>query len=1101
MANSESAIFKKVLFVKQDSLANKRTLKRGKRSALSFITLVILLLSGIPAQAMTYVFANTSFSTRNLPSGCTGPDVNNKYTCGALTLQNSDILSITTFPTTIQFNGLLTTNTGSKINFGGSAANLNIILGAALNAGASSTIVANITGTAAINIGASSLIGGTIKTTSSTGVVTIGGTVLGDITTDAGGIAVNNNTSVNLTTSTGNITVNNNISTGNMSTGGGNITTGNNCTTGNITTGTGSVSTGNNCTVGNITTGSGTVTSGNNNTIGKVTTGAGAITIWNNSIIGSIISDSGNITLKQNGTEISGDITNGAGAINIENNAIVCGNLIISRTGTITLSNNVQIGGNVTNVSGAITIGNNSTVAGNILSQTGTLSITKIVAGGNISSGGTVSVTNSYVQGTVSGGKLILKNSTTNVGGTPVTLAACATTPVPPLIIGSTSTGLFDCLETGSNAPSLFTKQANTPFAFDIAALKTDKSVNSTYVATGGTPKNTRVELFDDTVPPASCSVYTAPVASQIVTFTSTDSGRKLSGAFNLSNVYKKLRCRVTECTTSACTQLTLTTASCSSDQFSVRPIAPSLVTSANALAPSATSTPIIKAGANFTLTPVTTNLDNYLGLLALDNSKVTAQLTSQDTTQQSGGVVGTLTPSSLIANTVVSNNVNYNEVGYLYLAPGAFRDDSFTAVDSFKGDCITSTASDSYLSTVLIGAQYGCSIGNINPVSLGRFVPDHFGVTGALVTRSDLQTTESQTVPFTYMEEPMQLALTVSAYNKGELATYNYQGKFAKLNTSGWSISNWLCAGVSNIQCMGLSASNGTTLLSSRLALDTTSRNSIDPSLATPNWINGLSHFSANIKIERNSNADGPYDNLKLGAKPLDLDGVTLPPNAATDNLHCVNLNTKTGIENANCAFGAAIESDLRRKVVDTSVRLGRLHIANAYGSELLDLPILVETQYWNGSSFVTNILDNTTILSSNNVITGNYQGSLSAANITTPNFRLADTNDSCTASSTISNILSGGKSCLLLSKPSVPGSVNLLINLGSLGSPANCLNPTLTYGNSVSATLPYLSGNWCGTTYDRDPTAQATLGVYKKMDKHTGKNSTDLIYLREVY
>jgi MSHA biogenesis protein MshQ len=46
-----------------------------------------------------------------------------------------------------------------------------------------------------------------------------------------------------------------------------------------------------------------------------------------------------------------------------------------------------------------------------------------------------------------------------------------------------------------------------------------------------------------------------------------------------------------------------------------------------------------------------------------------------------------------------------------------------------------------------------------------------------------------------------------------------------------------------------------------------------------------------------------------------------------------------------------------------------GRLKLSNANGSELLNLPIPVQTQYWNGTTFITNSADNCTTLIPGNI------------------------------------------------------------------------------------------------------------------------------------
>ena len=1011
----------------------------GKQRLVPCLFCFFLLLAGVSAQAATYTFSDASDT---LPTGCQKESSGN-YSCGALSLVAGESIAIAQ-STTITFNGAFDTGAGVMINSNGTKN---------LTTGGIPTLTMVVNGAATLGTG--SILNGDLTTIGAGAVsVAVGSWINGNVVTDIGFVAMG---AATLDNKTG--------------------------ISGSISTGTGLVGLGAGAYVG------GSVKT----VIGYVGLGAGA------TINGAVTTTTAGYVGLGAGAIINGDISTGtAGAVILGANSSVIGSITVhGTTGAdyITTADSSKVSCNISTAGSYVTLGANTQVGGSVSAKD------YVTVGAGVYIAGNVTSTENYVVvgdgSTVLGQVSFVTYQTIDAGSHVyngvIDTSACGATPPSGIpVSGSTATGLFDCLEIGSSAVSLYTKLAGTDFSFDIAALKTDKTLNSSYVTSGS--KYARVELFDDTSP-ANCPTYTnEPVAKQTVTFTA---GRTSTGVFNLPYVYKKLRCRVTECTDSNCTAFSQTMApSCSSDQFSVRPVAVILASSdanANAFAPLATATQVIKAGASFNLSAVTVSTDNYLELLTLDTSKLTAQNPINDTTLQTGGVVGTLTPPTLKANT--ESTATYSEVGYLYLEPGAYRDDSFTAVDSVKSDCITSTLNDKYLSAGLIGSQYGCSIANTAALTLGRFIPDHFGVVGSVVNRSKLQLTGLQKSLFTYMDEPMLLALTVTAYNKSEGATFNYQGKFAKLNTTGWGLSNWTCSGISDFQCMGLSANNDSTLLTNRLAIIPTS------SASNTSWSNGSSDFTANIILQRGGSPvapDGPYDALKLGAKPQDLDGVTLPPKAVTDTGHCVNLNTKTSIEDTDCTFEMTDdETDLRRKVAETKVRFGRLSLANAYGSELQDLIIPVEAQYWNGSSFVRNDDDNNTPLADSNiVVVGNYQGGLTTA---VTKFGTFDVNGNCSiiTDTTKNGVVSGGKSCILLSKPTAPvtGSVDLLINLGSLGSPGNCLSPALFSGSSAG--MAYLSGNWCGANYDRDPTAHINLGLYKD----NGKGSHRLIYLREVY
>lgn len=373
----------------------------------------------------------------------------------------------------------------------------------------------------------------------------------------------------------------------------------------------------------------------------------------------------------------------------------------------------------------------------------------------------------------------------------------------------------FNCVETGANALTghLYTKLAGTAFSFDVVALK---DANSDGVAdavetlfASDVDKSVTVELVDGTGATA-CASRTAisPAVSQTLIFAKasqpTELGRKVTAVMTVAKAYADLRCRVTDANQAP------SIVSCSTDDFSVRPSAVTLGTSASAAPPSSTATPSIKAGANFTLQATTSAGTNYVGSLARDATKLSAQTTSQDTSVVAGGAVGTLTPAALTGN-AAAISATYSEVGYLYLAPGTYRDDTFTSVDSANGDCVTSTAGNANLADTLSGGQYGCSIGNKTTVSLGRFIPDHF----------DTVVTQGCTPGgFTYSAQPFTVLVT--ARNAAAATTQNYAGNFFAKTTT---LSN---AGVTTNMA-------GNTLAASAFALGIGTANSLTYTFPTP--------------------------------------------------------------------------------------------------------------------------------------------------------------------------------------------------------------------------------------------------------------------------
>lgn len=151
------------------------------------------------------------------------------------------------------------------------------------------------------------------------------------------------------------------------------------------------------------------------------------------------------------------------------------------------------------------------------------------------------------------------------------------------------------------------------------------------------------------------------------------------------------------------------------------------------------------------------------------------------------------------------------------------------------------------------------------------------------------------------------------------------------------------------------------------------------------------------------------------------------------------------------------------------TVIRSGRLMLQNAYGSELLDLPIPLEAQYWNGTAYILNQLDNCSTIPIGSIAMGNYKNSLNAC-------------ETLVGYSTGSGLfVNGASSNLRLTKPGAgnQGSVDLSINLNA-ASGNTCTSAAQSLASN--ANLPWLGAN---------PAARATFGIYK----------TPIIYMRENY
>ena len=529
-------------------------------------------------------------------------------------------------------------------------------------------------------------------------------------------------------------------------------------------------------------------------------------------------------------------------------------------------------------------------------------------------------------------------SSTVNIS--PITFPAAGTTTfsttAAPALVGATTCKFgsstscafvvvscptdFNCVEAGADsiAGHLYTKLAGTAFSFDVVARKADGTVVTTYASDADKPVT--VELVDGSGATvcASRAALSPAVASQTLTFTKagqpTDLGRK-SISFTVANAYQDVRCRVTDTTNTSIK-------GCSLDDFAVRPSAVTLVTTANASAPSGTSTPTIKAGANFTLRATTSAGTNYAGTLAQDATKLNPQDPSQ-ATKAYGGTTGTLLPASLTGN-AAAVNATYTEVGHLYLGIGAFADTSYTAVDNnANGDCIAGSFSDT-LPALPAAQKYGCGIGNATEVSLGRFIPDHFD-TAVLTATSPTRpigcptglTCPTNPAPgasgFVYANQPFTVQVT--ARNTANATPLNYRGNFAKATTLG----AWNAKG-------GASANPGGGALANVSVASTAYANGV-ASTATPSYGTTLPTLLAPTDVYFRAAEDAPGG-----------DGVSSLQSPAANS----------------------VEPGLK-------IASGRIKVPNVYGSERLALPITITVQYFlSGNTWPTSLTDSVTAFNS---------------------------------------------------------------------------------------------------------------------------------------
>ncbi|AZG71844.1 DUF6701 domain-containing protein [Shewanella livingstonensis] len=306
---------------------------------------------------------------------------------------------------------------------------------------------------------------------------------------------------------------------------------------------------------------------------------------------------------------------------------------------------------------------------------------------------------------------------------------------------------------------------------------------------------------------------------------------------------------------------------------------------------------------------------------------------------------------------------------------------------------------------------------------SMGRFVPDRFVVSSSSVLPS--------CGSFTYMDQPFGLTLTLSAFNTGTYITKNYQGAFAK--------------GTANL--VGENMNNGVDL-SGRLS--TLPINAGSWALGEANV--GLSyqaHFSRTVA----PSVDGPFSQLAIGVQAFDNDGdwsfIASPDMRANSSAICA--------DNSNCNAKLLSTQDFRH---------GRVVMDNTYGPENEILRMPTYAQYWNGSTWVTNISDSCT-----QVI-----DPLDGSEIYTPLLTSGQTVTRSDGNSTVNILMSSGQLPLLWQNT---GSVAYR---GQVTAPLQVENWLKWYWNWDQASPAQLY----------DPRASAFFGRYRGHDR--------IIYWREV-
>jgi len=405
----------------------------------------------------------------------------------------------------------------------------------------------------------------------------------------------------------------------------------------------------------------------------------------------------------------------------------------------------------------------------------------------------------------------------------------------------------------------IYTKLAGTGFTLNVAALNNaapTPGLQSPAYVSG--PNKVIVDLVGDSDGScaSSCAGSTcqakAALATLATSFAGADSSFKKGLPFMLANAYPNVRVRVKDTSNSP------TVYGCSVDNFSVRPNSLTVTSSANAdpSGASATATPVVKAGATFTLTA--TAIAGYSATPSVNGSAVTVNPLSPGIASGNFGAANA-------SNGVASGNFTYSEAGYFTLNTDAVYDQSFTAVDQ-AGDCTAD------YSNTPVNGKYGCYFGNAATTAFGRFVPDHFAITAGSVTPA--------CGTFSYFDQDgFVTAFTLTAQNSSNATTLNYTGSFARLVLTSWS-------------GYGFTGDTATP--------------SASATAPTGTWNNGVASVSAQHQVlARPTSAPASPVSLTVSARPVDPDGVTTAAQTAA-------MSAGTPLRFGVLALGSAYGSNL---------------------------------------------------------------------------------------------------------------------------------------------------------------------------------------------
>lgn len=890
----------------------------------------------------------------------------------------------------------------------------------------SSTIAVNLSANSgAIAISGTSTIYGYI--TSSSSISLTNTTVNGNVTSDYGGITASSSTiNGNLVSGSGALQLTNTLVNGSITLS-GTLTISGGKVTGAVSANNGVTSTNGTVFSSSVSSSNGAISFSGGTVAGNVS-GSNGVTSTNGTVFsGSVSASNGEISLS--GGSVTGNIVSGCCTITA-NNVNIGGGIsttVISSTHNTIIINGGSVAGAISSSGGnGIQISNATVTSGSITTSNVPITISGSTIGSssnpvNITSNNTVTLSNTTVYGNVTAGNwssALTADSSTNIYG----------------ICTSDS----NSINLPQNYPRCASSGGATVTAFN-ACHNYASGTCSTATARLYTQKTGMAFTTDVVALKSDGSVNTAFTGKVTVSLIARASS---GGALDSNNCFTPDMEQVLDGAATAFTAGRLTLGAifstaypdvrfkivcantvctpsgitaCSSDDFAVRPSAFSSVTASANADANGTST-----SATPTIKAGTAfTLSATAGAGYNGTPKINAALLGS-----SGSTVGTLSGSFSAANAAAgttSGQFTYSEVGYFRFNDNGLYDNSFTFVDQASGDCTGN------FSNTPSNGKIGCYFGNAQTAYFGRFVPDHFAITPVATTPACNS--------FSYFgQDGFTTNFTLTAQNAANGTTQNYTGSFARLPLTTWTGAT-------------ASAASPGYGFSTSATLPTGSALSASATAPTGSWSNGVATVSARHQISRPTGLAAETA-VTITALPVDADGVTMSAAAAV-------------------------------QTASTPLRYGRAQLINAYGSELLPLPLTLKLQYWSGASgWQANAADTCTVIGASN-----FAFDFPAK----PGNNLSV----CKTAMTVSGSAPNYKVSLSAPGTGNDGWTTVALNLAPpTPSGTQCITAGTVGGTPTTVNAPWLQYNWTGSV--GNPQAQATFGKYR---------SGPVIFRRETY